>query len=169
MLDARSGRSEERVPLEHLDPGSHSDGLGRRSQRTPPPASHGGREPPARRPPKKTMSEDEVVGQAFVFLLAGYETSSNTLSFTCYLLALHPPCQRRVLEEVDDFYTRHVSVAAAGNGSEGARCCCTWTTSSVSGVFLLLQVSPDYTNVQELKYLDMVLSEALRLYPPGFR
>nr|XP_057943563.1 thromboxane-A synthase isoform X2 [Doryrhamphus excisus] len=86
---------------------------------------------------KKLMTEDEIIGQAFVFLLAGYETSSNTLGFTCYLLALHSECQQRVQEEVDDFFRRHES--------------------------------PDYMNVQELKYLDMVVSEALRLYPPAFR
>lgn len=60
------------------------------------------------------MSEDEIVGQAFVFLLAGYETSSNTLAFTCYLLALHPECQHKVQEEVDEFFTRHVSVWHTG-------------------------------------------------------
>ncbi|KAK7882254.1 hypothetical protein WMY93_028428 [Mugilogobius chulae] len=99
--------------------------------------SQSAQEPSSRRSHRKTMSEDEVIGQAFVFLLAGYESSSNTLVFTCYLLALHPECQRRLQEEVDDFYTRHES--------------------------------PDYTNVQELKYLEMVISEALRMYPPGFR
>ncbi|KAF3689068.1 Thromboxane-A synthase [Channa argus] len=94
-------------------------------------------EPHTRRLQKKMMTEDEIVGQAFVFLLAGFETSSNTLAFACYLLAIHPECQRRVQEEVDAFFTRHES--------------------------------PDYTNVQELKYIDMVICEALRLYPPGFR
>lgn len=28
---------------------------------------------------------------------------------------------------------------------------------------------PDYQNVQELPYLDMVMAETLRMYPPAFR
>lgn len=58
---------------------------------------------------KRVMTEDEIVGQAFIFLLAGYETSSNTLAFTCYLLATHPDCQQRLQSEVDNFFSRHVS------------------------------------------------------------
>uniref|UniRef100_A0A8C4NU47 Thromboxane-A synthase n=1 Tax=Dicentrarchus labrax TaxID=13489 RepID=A0A8C4NU47_DICLA len=137
MLDART--SKESVSLEHFDSANPSGVTDHRNQQTRPPASdqEHPQEPPTRRPQKKMITEDEIVGQAFVFLLAGYETSSNTLAFTCYLLAIHPECQVKVQEEVDDFFTRHES--------------------------------PDYTNVHELKYLDMVISEALRLYPPGFR
>uniref|UniRef100_A0A8C9YKX8 Thromboxane-A synthase n=1 Tax=Sander lucioperca TaxID=283035 RepID=A0A8C9YKX8_SANLU len=140
MLDART--SKECVSLEDFDTAKHAGELDPRNQQTQASASDPDdrlhpEEPPSRRPQKKMMTEDEVVGQAFVFLLAGYETSSNTLAFTCYLLAIHPECQCKVQEEVDDFFTRHES--------------------------------PDYTNVQELKYLDMVISETLRLYPPGFR
>ncbi|XP_074549373.1 tyrosine aminotransferase-like [Halichoeres trimaculatus] len=36
-----------------------------------------------------------------------------------------------------------------------------------SGAVYLME-SPHYTKVQELKYLDLVISEALCLYPPGF-
>ncbi|XP_060892641.1 thromboxane-A synthase [Labrus mixtus] len=138
MLDART--TKDSVSLEHFDTLNHSDELDHRNQRSQasaPDQDVGPQEPPSRRQQRKMITEDEIVGQAFVFLLAGYETSSNTLAFTCYLLALHPECQSRVQEEVDDFFTRHES--------------------------------PDYSNVQELKYLDMVISEALRLYPPGFR
>lgn len=129
MLDVRS--SKECVSLEHFDVVNHADELAR-------PHQESGQESP-RRPQgqKRVMTEDEIVGQAFIFLLAGYETSSNTLAFVCYLLAIHPDCQSTLQREVDDFFTRHDS--------------------------------PDYTNVQELKYMDMVISEALRLYPPGFR
>ncbi|XP_063337301.1 thromboxane-A synthase-like isoform X2 [Pelmatolapia mariae] len=141
MLDAQA--TEESVSLEHFDTSDDTDEIGGNNQQTQSSGtvqengSAHQQEPSVRRPQKKMMTEDEIVGQAFVFLLAGYETSSNTLAFTCYLLALHPECQLKVQEEVDDFYTRHDS--------------------------------PDYTNVQELKYLDMVICEALRLYPPGFR
>lgn len=114
MLDARTSR--ESVSLEHFDTTNHTDELDHRNQQTQPSTSDQDssrpqqQEPSVRRPQKKMMSEDEIVGQAFVFLLAGYETSSNTLAFTCYLLALHPECQHKVQEEVDEFFTRHVSV-----------------------------------------------------------
>lgn len=104
------------MPLEHFDTSSDTDEIGGNNQETQPSGSVQENDPPhsqepsVRRPQKKMMTEDEIVGQAFVFLLAGYETSSNTLAFTCYLLALHPECQLRVQKEVDDFYTRHVSV-----------------------------------------------------------
>ncbi|XP_046870586.1 thromboxane-A synthase isoform X2 [Hypomesus transpacificus] len=129
MLDSRSSR--DCVSLEHFDVVNHADELPhapREGVQEPPRTSQG---------QKRQMTEDEIVGQAFIFLLAGYETSSNTLAFICYLLAIHPDCQLRLQREVDDFYTRHDA--------------------------------PDYANVQELKYLDMVICEALRLYPPGFR
>lgn len=141
MLDART--SKDCASLDHFDTANHAEEIDHRSQHTQPSASDQDNDQPhpqestIRRPQKKMMTEDEVVGQAFVFLLAGYETSSNTLGFTCYLLALNPECQRKVQEEVDDFLTRYDS--------------------------------PHYTNVQELKYLDMVICEALRLYPPAFR
>jgi len=114
MLDART--SKEHVSLEHFDSEKHAAELDQRNQLSasdqddPPPPQ----EPSTMRPQKKMITEDEIVGQAFVFLLAGYETSSNTLAFTCYLLAINPECQRRVQEEVDEFYTRHVGVTPYG-------------------------------------------------------
>lgn len=86
---------------------------------------------------KKTLSDDEMVGQALFFLVGGYETTSNTLAFTAYLLAMHSECQERLLSEIDEFFQNNKS--------------------------------PDYNNVQKLEYLDMVISETLRLYPPAVR
>ncbi|XP_041114004.1 bifunctional cytochrome P450/NADPH--P450 reductase 1-like [Polyodon spathula] len=54
------------------------------------------------------LTEDEIMGQAFIFLLAGYETTSSTLAFAAYLLAIHQDCQEKLQREVDEFYARHV-------------------------------------------------------------
>ncbi|XP_065709049.2 thromboxane-A synthase isoform X1 [Patagioenas fasciata] len=86
---------------------------------------------------QKMLTEDEIAGQAFLFLIAGYETTTSTLSFATYLLATNPECQEKVLQEVDAFSAKHMV--------------------------------PDYQNVQELSYLDMVIAETLRIYPPAFR
>ncbi|XP_055030178.2 thromboxane-A synthase isoform X1 [Misgurnus anguillicaudatus] len=138
MLDARS--SSEFLSVEHFDVVNHADEQACPEQETASGQENSqssGHESAKRVQQKRMMTEDEIVGQAFIFLLAGYETSSNTLGFVCYLLAIHGDCQDRVQQEVDEFFTRHETA--------------------------------DYTNIQELKYVDMVICEALRLYPPAFR
>ncbi|XP_004430754.1 PREDICTED: thromboxane-A synthase [Ceratotherium simum simum] len=90
------------------------------------------------RPLSKPLTVDEVVGQAFIFLIAGYEIITNTLSFATYLLATNPDCQEKLLREVDSFNEKHTA--------------------------------PEYCSLQEgLPYLDMVIAETLRMYPPAFR
>uniref|UniRef100_A0A8C2I6G8 Thromboxane-A synthase n=1 Tax=Cyprinus carpio TaxID=7962 RepID=A0A8C2I6G8_CYPCA len=136
MLDVRA--SNKYLSLEHFDVVNDADEQACTEQGMDNGQENGpGNESTKRAQQKRMMTEDEIVGQSFIFLLAGYETSSNTLAFTCYLLALHPECQKKLQEEVDEFFSRHESA--------------------------------DYTNVQELKYLDMVICESLRLYPPAFR
>ncbi|XP_043319794.1 thromboxane-A synthase isoform X2 [Cervus canadensis] len=85
------------------------------------PANPSRRHPP--RPLSKSLSVDEVVGQAFIFLIAGYEIVTNTLSFATYLLATNPECQEKLLEEVDVSARniRPLSTAAS------RKACPTWT------------------------------------------
>ena len=50
---------------------------------------------------------DLFVAQSFQVLLGGYETSSTTLSFTLYELALHPEIQHRLREEILQVLNKH--------------------------------------------------------------
>jgi cytochrome P450 len=47
------------------------------------------------------MSDVEVRDQVLIFLLAGHETTSTTLTYALYLLGRHPDVQRRVRAEAD--------------------------------------------------------------------
>ncbi|XP_052536040.1 cytochrome P450 3A9-like [Tympanuchus pallidicinctus] len=49
----------------------------------------------------KALSDVEVLSQAFIFIFAGYEPTSNTLCYLAYLLALHPDVQQKVVNEID--------------------------------------------------------------------
>ncbi|XP_063234085.1 probable cytochrome P450 6a14 [Bacillus rossius redtenbacheri] len=82
------------------------------------------------------LSDAALAAQAFVFFLAGFETSSTTMSFCVYELALNPGVQRRLLDEIDSVLQRHGGVMS-------------------------------YEAVQEMEYLDRVIQETLRKYPPA--
>ena len=46
------------------------------------------------------LSDDEIIANAWVFLLGGFETTANALSYTTYLLMQHPDIQDKVFEEI---------------------------------------------------------------------
>lgn len=47
------------------------------------------------------LSDEEVLAQALIFVFAGYETTSSTLSYIAYNLAIHPDVQQRLQDELD--------------------------------------------------------------------
>ncbi|XP_037812139.1 uncharacterized protein LOC119603923 [Lucilia sericata] len=79
---------------------------------------------------------DSVIAQAAIFFSAGFETSSATMSFTLYELAKHQDVQQRVREEIRE------ALHQSENGELS------------------------YEQLNELKYLNNVILEVLRFYPP---
>ncbi|CAF1093630.1 unnamed protein product [Adineta steineri] len=84
----------------------------------------------------KTLNDKEILGQALVFLLAGYETTSTLMSFFFYVMVTEPEIQEKVYQEIQQ---------EIGDN----------------------EIKPD--NINQLHYLDMVVNETLRMYPPVIR
>ncbi|NXM74906.1 CP3AO protein, partial [Serilophus lunatus] len=49
----------------------------------------------------KGLTDPEILSQAFIFIFAGYEPTSNSLCFVAYELATHPDVQQKLLQEID--------------------------------------------------------------------
>ncbi|XP_021923332.1 probable cytochrome P450 6a14 [Zootermopsis nevadensis] len=81
------------------------------------------------------LSMGSLAAQAFVFFIAGFETSSTTMTFCLYELSVNPDLQERLRAEIDDVLEKH-----DGNIT--------------------------YETILEMNYLDKVISETLRKYPP---
>ncbi|TKA22403.1 hypothetical protein B0A50_07909 [Salinomyces thailandicus] len=52
-------------------------------------------------PSKQLLTDEEILGNAFVFILAGHETAANTIHFSMLFLAMHPASQRRLQTDLD--------------------------------------------------------------------
>lgn len=55
---------------------------------------------------QQTMSDDEIMGNAFIFLLAGHETTANSIHFCLIYLALNVSSQRHLQRDIDETFQR---------------------------------------------------------------
>lgn len=90
------------------------------------------------RPTKQNWTDVEITAQCFLFFIAGFDTTSTTLTFATYELAIAPDIQEKVYEEV-------MSVKNQLNGKPVT-----------------------YEMIHKMEYLDAFISEVLRCHPPGF-
>ncbi|GJQ68870.1 Cyp6a9 [Trypoxylus dichotomus] len=81
------------------------------------------------------LTFEQIAAHAFVFFLAGFETSSTTMTFCLHELAFNQDIQSKLREEIRD------------------------TLKKNGGLFT-------YDAIMGMTYLDQVIQETLRKYPP---
>ncbi|XP_047994990.1 cytochrome P450 9e2-like [Leguminivora glycinivorella] len=85
---------------------------------------------------KTVWTEDDLIAQAVIFFVAGFEGVAQAMAFLVYELALNPEVQDKLAREVKE--------------NDEKNC----------GKF-------NYTSIKEMTYLDMVVTELLRMWTPG--
>uniref|UniRef100_A0A3B5M7C0 Cytochrome P450 3A n=1 Tax=Xiphophorus couchianus TaxID=32473 RepID=A0A3B5M7C0_9TELE len=58
----------------------------------------------------KSETDHEILSQSMIFIFAGYETSSSSLSFLAYNLATNPEVMRKLQEEIDSTFPNKAPV-----------------------------------------------------------
>ena len=53
---------------------------------------------------KEGLETGEIIADSVGFMLAGYETTSTTLTFSTYLLAANPEAQERLANEIHEYF-----------------------------------------------------------------
>ncbi|CAG2181177.1 unnamed protein product [Oppiella nova] len=94
---------------------------------------------PNSQPNPKRITSDEIVANIYAFLIVGFDTISNTLSFAAYELARNPDAQRRLNDEI-------ITASRASPPVESA---------PIVG----------YDQLPGMPFLDAIVSETLRLHP----
>lgn len=85
----------------------------------------------------RKWTDDELVAQCFLFFLAGFDTASTFMVFCTYELCVNQEIQQKLFDEVKE------------------------TDQKLGGR------NVDYDTLQKMKYLDQVICETLRKWPPA--
>jgi cytochrome P450 len=53
---------------------------------------------------RRKLTDDEIMANSLIFLVAGTDTSASALSYISYLLALNPDIQEKLQAEIDKYF-----------------------------------------------------------------
>ncbi|KAF7277798.1 hypothetical protein GWI33_009216 [Rhynchophorus ferrugineus] len=84
---------------------------------------------------EKYVNFDQIVANTLLFFIAGFDTSSTTMTFTLYELARCPDIQEKTRQEIQKVLSKHENKLT-------------------------------YEALQEMTYLQQVVDEAMRIWPP---
>lgn len=88
-------------------------------------------------PKQRNWTDAELISQCFVFFLAGFDSTTSVLVSTIYELILNEHVQEKLADEI-------IACEKELNGRQ-----------------------IEYDDLVKLKYLDMVVSEVVRIHPPA--
>ena len=54
------------------------------------------------------ITRTEILGNALIMLMAGYDTTANTMVFLAYCIAQEPEVQENLLKEINETKDKHV-------------------------------------------------------------
>ena len=89
---------------------------------------------------KRELSFEEMTAHAFIFFFGSFHTTSSTLTFLTYEMAIHPDIQQKLQEEIDSVLNEEL------------------TNKN------LVNDQPSYEEINKLKFLDAVIKENMRLH-----
>ncbi|XP_037039470.1 probable cytochrome P450 9f2 [Bradysia coprophila] len=85
----------------------------------------------------RKWEDDDLYAQCFIFFFAGFDTVSTVMTFMAYELMVNTDAQRKLQDEIDEM-----------NGALDGK-------------------KVNYEQIQGMKYMDQVVCETLRLWPPA--
>lgn len=86
---------------------------------------------------KRKWDDDDLAAQCFIFFLAGFDTVATAMNFMAHELAVNPDVQQKLYDEIVE------------------------TERDLNGQ------SVTYEKLQTMKYMDQVVCEVLRKWPPA--
>ncbi|MCZ7668155.1 MAG: cytochrome P450 [Chloroflexi bacterium] len=105
------------------------------------------------------LDDDLIRDQLLTMLIAGHDTSTALLAWVWYLLGTNPEAMAQAQAEVDAVFSEQWTVNSEQSPNHASRITHPGTEQGRSN-------APTIEQINQLTYLDRVIKEALRLYPP---
>ncbi|XP_067118898.1 cytochrome P450 4c3-like [Centruroides vittatus] len=83
-----------------------------------------------------SLNEEDIREEVDTFMIGGHDTTAMGISWTLYLLGLHPDIQEKVYQELEDIFAEDMNKSITSD------------------------------ELKKMKYLECVVKESIRIYPP---